>query len=1097
MSIVSTYPVNLTYNYGSNVSTLLNGFSTSDGIFYSLSPLLSGAKDVTFNQNSLNILSNNLVLSDCLSSVSFLDGTNYITTSTLSIGSYYLSASTYSGSKIQFITDPTKATLFTLTFVTSANTVAVTYNNNYVAYVNGFTNIDGGLRMSSTAYVLHYNLYKNNISLFVNGGSENGYVVSDIDNTYLKTSTFLGFNTNTNVFTLNRFTETAYKSVGDSSNVKYVNTPNSIDISVATLKLPYNYLITAPYEDIASISDELDYNITPLKNYYSPEYIQTPTLSAQSRLYNKIFTGLNTEEGYDKIYLSYLGNQAAQTFYKNKDTYFHYPVSAVNIALSGSTLAKSGATPGSSPWRSDRIFVKQANYRKYTPWGNYINALSSQPGTLFCSWLSASDIGAEPVWMDRYFDPNKVGPALVLNSPGVSPSNNNYPNVIWDTPTTQVLCPESLYVYHKIGDNDNLMVVDNLSGTLTHQITTWTNPLVNNVTGLSAGYVYNLVSNSTQTYTGTRDQALNTSVSYAKLNLTDNDLYVPGFTLAFQAYNNDWSNFRGDQIIGNFYNGGFGLFKYNPLITPFITLVGDKTKIQTLNTQLSSLHTTTNAPASGNSIVLKGNYNESYFIIDVQKDVFEYDQDGTLLKKFHLYNSSGQELLGALMNAHLIYENNIRKLYVFTYYNNTVYWYKFDPNGTFLTGNSNAGFTSYALDLSGNISYFNGTTSGTVDSNNVVFALSGDILVRNLNTNSPQFILSAYHAEYVACDHQNNLWLLYGGLSGSNLCKLDNYGRLIWDISLTSDQVFAVNGKPRNSSRIINFSAELDPNSNSIVYNAVVIDGKTQNVFKVEPLSGKILATYNATTAMYGTLSSAPLYITQIGDATGYDYQRKYNYIQNNSKTLLTVKANVNNTATLKRDNKVYQLNYNSSILMPGWHHFAISIDPYNKLNLYVDGNLATSTSVGDLSAGVYRIYNQRNNVDLVVGTSSFKTQTLSEFTKQTIDPYSFNGAIADVRFYFQALERADIVALQRRFTLNSYSDLTWAAPAGTRYYIEQIDRFFPHRLPGAKSHLYNIKIKNSNITDPGIRSIIEKNILSSLSKTTPAYTQLNQIIWQ
>ena len=78
MAIVSTYPVNLTYNYGSNVSTVRNGFSTSDGIFYSISPLLSGAKDVTFNQNSLNVLSNNLVLSDCLSSTPLLDGTNYI-----------------------------------------------------------------------------------------------------------------------------------------------------------------------------------------------------------------------------------------------------------------------------------------------------------------------------------------------------------------------------------------------------------------------------------------------------------------------------------------------------------------------------------------------------------------------------------------------------------------------------------------------------------------------------------------------------------------------------------------------------------------------------------------------------------------------------------------------------------------------------------------------------------------------------------------------------------------------------------------------------------------------------------------------------------
>jgi len=50
--------------------------------------------------------------------------------------------------------------------------------------------------------------------------------------------------------------------------------------------------------------------------------------------------------------------------------------------------------------------------------------------------------------------------------------------------------------------------------------------------------------------------------------------------------------------------------------------------------------------------------------------------------------------------------------------------------------------------------------------------------------------------------------------------------------------------------------------------------------------------------------------------------------------------------------------------------------------------------------------------------------------------------------------------------------------------------------MPGAKSSLFNVKIKNSNITDPNVRNIIEQNIKSSLSKSTPIYTNLNKIIW-
>ena len=163
---------------------------------------------------------------------------------------------------------------------------------------------------------------------------------------------------------------------------------------------------------------------------------------------------------------------------------------------------------------------------------------------------------------------------------------------------------------------------------------------------------------------------------------------------------------------------------------------------------------------------------------------------------------------------------------------------------------------------------------------------------------------------------------------------------------------------------------------------------------------------------------------------------------------------------------------------------------------MYVDGQNVASTQVGDLS-GLYRVRNKRNNPDLIIGTSSFKTNTLSEYTKMTSDPYNFNGSITDVRFYSEALSQADIKALMKRVHLDSFSDLQWAAPTGERYYIERVDRFFPHRMPGAKSHLFNIKIKNSNIDNSDLRSIIEKNIVATLNKTTPAYSRLNKIIWE
>jgi len=1076
MAIVTTYPVNLEYNYGPNVGTNNLGYSTSDGIFYSVSSLLSGVKDASFNQDTLSILSNNFLLSNNLSGVRNPAESNYITETTLNFNGNYLVASTILSSTITTTTNLSAATVFGIQF-NNDYSVSFSYAGNYITR-NGTSALTmQGYNSNNfpTTQSFYYTLHKGQAAFFT---VADGLVFTLSAGSALITS-FSAFNVN-NIITLDRFVPTFYKKLGETSNVIYTPTTNSINVAQAATDLPHNYLITAPYQTTSSLDNSLNYNITPLKNYYSPEHIQTPTLSSQLRVYNKLYTGLNTTNGNDKIYLSYLGNEITKTFVKDQDTYFHYPDSAPMIPLSASTLVLAGATPGSSPWRSDRLFVKQANYKAYSPWGNFSGV---QNGEFFCSWLSAGNTGTQPVWMDRYFSPTRINLVTVLSSAGVGPSNNSHPDLIWDVPSTQILNPDCLYIYHKIGDNDNLAVVANLSGALTHYVAQWSNPLVNSVTGLSSGFVNNYGVDSVYTFPNTRFPALNTSISYASLNLNNNDFYVPGFTLAFQAYSNNWSNIQGDQIIGNFYNGGFGLFKNNPLLTPFITVLGGN--INTYNTDFVSLYNTSLAPVGGKNYVLKSNYNESYFIVDAYGTVYEYDQDGVKVNQFNT------NLIGSVIGANLINQNGSRQIFIATLNSTTVRWYTYSTSGVLIASGSGTG-TNYALDLYNNVYYYNARGNSVVDNNNVVFALSGDCLIRGLNTANPLFILSAYNAESISCDHLNNIWLLYNNRSVS---KLDNYGRIVWDTNLTSGAFFTDSSNNFRANRLVNFTSVLS--GNTIAYYGVILDGKTQNLFKVDPSTGISLSQHTSTLTSYTTLSSTSLGCVPYGDTTGYDYQRKYIYAVNSSSSTLKLKALVENVSTLTQSSNVYELDYNASVLTPGWHHFAFTIDPYNMLKLYVDGTLATSTSVGDLSAGVYRIYNQRNNTDLIIGTSSFKTQTLAQYTLQRGDPYLFNGYIADVRVYDIALQPLDVAALQRQFIVNTYTDLNWSSPAGQRYYVEQIERFFPHRLPGAKSHMYNIKIKNSNISDPVIRNIIEKNIVSVLSKTTPTYTQINNITWQ
>ena len=1079
MAIVTSNPVKLKYNFGPGVNTMNKVFGTSDNLPFVLVPLLSGVKDVSFNQDTLSILTSNSTLANSLSSTLYNNKTNFIIISTIKAGNFYITGASIEDTYLTKTADITKALGFTFTFNNEFNKVNISYNGFYLT--NDGTAIlklktgTPGTTYFNNNQTFYYNLYDNKISLF----SSAKKVIAFKTLPQLQLKIFTSFAEDDNILVLERFTGLYINTVGDSNNIKYNSISNDININLTTSTLPYNYLLFTPYTTVSG--NELNYNITPLKNYYSAENLQTPTLSTQLRDYNKLYTGLNSETGNEKIYLSYKNSETIKIFAKDADTYFHFPVSATNIALSASTLVKSGARGGSSPWRSDRIFVKRADYKNYSNWGDFKGL---EDGTYFCSWLSASEIGKEPVWMDRYYNSKRVNITQVLASSGVGISNNNFPNVIWDIPSTQAFSNECLYVYHRIGDNDNIAVVEALSSSLTHYIKNWTSPLINNVDGASAGYIKPaLATNSITLYPLTRDYALNTDINYASLAINNEDFYTPGFTLCFQAYNNDWSKFTGDQIVGNFYNGGIGLFKNNPLLTPFISIVGDT--LTTFNTNLEKINNpTTVTYLSGNSFILKGKYEESFFVLDVFKNVYEYDQDGTVINKFTIPHS------GVLRNAILYQDtNNIRMIYVGLKNGNNLNCYTYDVSGTQINSQTGTNKDNFALDLNGNTTFYTGDGNSTVDNNGKIFVLDGDIIIKDfgnpLNHTNTQLV-SALSAKYIACDHLNNIWVLY---SRGSICKLDNYGTVLWDVDLTSDPVVAGGDL---LPRTISFIAELDPNTNLLSYYGLITDSRTQNIFKVEPLSGTIVAKYKTTTDIF----TGPKECRVLGDATGYDYQRRTVYYRDDKKSKIKVKALFNNISSPVNSSFVKEFTYSTSNLVPGWHHFAVSLDTNNMFKFYIDGLPALSAQIGTVD-NLFRVYNRRNNPNMLIGTSSFKTQTLAEYTKTTSNIYNFNGSIADVRFYSEALSLADIKAVDRRFHTDVYTDLTWICPAGTRYYIEQIDRFFPHRLPGAKSHLFNIKIKNSNITNENLRSIIEKNIIATLSKTTPVHTKLNRIIWE
>jgi hypothetical protein len=101
---------------------------------------------------------------------------------------------------------------------------------------------------------------------------------------------------------------------------------------------------------------------------------------------------------------------------------------------------------------------------------------------------------------------------------------------------------------------------------------------------------------------------------------------------------------------------------------------------------------------------------------------------------------------------------------------------------------------------------------------------------------------------------------------------------------------------------------------------------------------------------------------------------------------------------------------------------------------------------------------------------------------------------IKDFRIYNRALRDADIAILSKE-NMN-IQDIVFTVPAGKRNYLEEIERYFKARIPGQKSTLYNLIIKNSGITDENLRIAFEQRLIERLRELSPVYTKLNKIKW-
>jgi hypothetical protein len=105
-----------------------------------------------------------------------------------------------------------------------------------------------------------------------------------------------------------------------------------------------------------------------------------------------------------------------------------------------------------------------------------------------------------------------------------------------------------------------------------------------------------------------------------------------------------------------------------------------------------------------------------------------------------------------------------------------------------------------------------------------------------------------------------------------------------------------------------------------------------------------------------------------------------------------------------------------------------------------------------------------------------------------------FNGYFEDIKMYDYALKPETLELFLRAALFGQ--DLYWSMPVPEIQYVEKIERMFKHKLPGAKSQFYSVKINGSKITDQATRAIIEEQIKQIVQQLQPANVDLLKVHW-
>jgi len=883
------------------------------------------------------------------------------------------------------------------------------------------------------------------------------------------------------VLEISRNTFTYNKKALNNSLSFYLSSFNRDDVNLnltTTIQsVSTNFLLYSSNYSVNVYDDSISGDIIPLKNQATTEeyFIPSNHFNSQpenlNRQYEKIFSGNNNETGHDKIYLSYNIGTKELHFPPSRMTYFTTPSSMspyTKLNINDSKIDYIGAVPGNNPLLSDKVFKRRVDIKDNT-FTDDINA------TYLCSWLSGNEDG-QKIWIDRFYNAQSKNFSDVLSgtffydtvtSTGLSTTH------VFDVSSNLTFEPNNDYAYYHIGEEDYSKHLEALEKYLLSSEL----EVLNNKGAIETT---NQVKDDVEIdFNGDRFGKFVTNKK-------------GDFSFSFWLSAQDYSLPLGYQLLGNYFEEGFGVFN-TELVTPNMYLPHGN-KLMLLNTDLEVYDEIElleeGVPVNIKGVARKDIFSE-FYILGENNVIYVYNSNPNLVSK--ITDLSGVENL-------VIDDMDVTEDRVYLSFN------PYEARGKY-----------FYYDISTNETLFQQTTSADSLGRKSKFYVNENYGISNFEADNEietgnEFAIANndnfFTIKQRRPEERNINWnFIYKNLVTTNTIELTGgtNDSIATNIIVDDDDnliiLFDQNriSKTKNTRELITTKTLdfLDKTSKKYIDLIYDFEDKTHKryILIIENLSDRTLLhklDFNFNLVKTKSLGSVKLNNLKLTKSvTGYYFLKKTGAVKNRFKVILKTKPLFTKTGAYKKSKFV--IDYDISQLSSGYNHFAINVNnSLGYMDLYVNGYRFQRV---DYPAGKFALDNPLGTGLFLGAVSTPYNLTLANRLLQRGKYFLKDVRIKGFKMYSRPLDYYEIKTHINYHTLNK--DSVWAIPVGQRVYTDTIDRVFKFNLPEKNTNTFDIELKNLGFRKVELLETLRDELEKEIKKITPYYDQLKEIVFK